>query len=219
METRYDAGMRPLPAESLADSAKDPVYVLQYSIYAAEALLVVDWRVPRALRFSKCTPHAASRVLSRTSLHAQSHSHRYRCPEAVRQNVFNRRGCPRKAATFAWAAILSVTVDFVTPLRRQPPAIGLPDLLDQVRMDHSDVQLPFDVTQVVDNLTCERYLTNAQGTSSGGSPNPLLSKLYYSVRPLLPTSLRIPLQRMYFRGSEKIAFPAWPLESDRGRFA
>jgi hypothetical protein len=92
------------------------------------------------------------------------------------------------------------------------PGDRLPDLLDQVRMDHPDVQLPFDVTQVVDNLTCERYLTNAQGTSSGGSPNPLLSKLYYSVRPLLPTSLRIPLQRMYFRGSEKIAFPAWPLD-------
>ena len=89
---------------------------------------------------------------------------------------------------------------------------NLPDLLEEVRTDKPDVQLPFDSTQLVDNLTHERYLTNSHETSPGGAPNPLLSELYYSVRPFLPPSLRIQLQRMYFRGWEKITFPAWPVD-------
>jgi hypothetical protein len=88
----------------------------------------------------------------------------------------------------------------------------LPDLLDEVRTDRPNVQLPFDLTQIVDNLTHERYLTNLHGASPGGAPGPLLSKLYYSVRPRLPASLRIALQRIYFRGWEKITFPAWPVD-------
>jgi hypothetical protein len=52
---------------------------------------------------------------------------------------------------------------------------------------------------------------NSHG-ASGNAPNPVLRKLYYSVRPFLPASLRIPLQRLYFRGWEKIPFPAWPLD-------
>jgi hypothetical protein len=86
----------------------------------------------------------------------------------------------------------------------------LPHSLDGVLTDQADST--FDLTQLVDNLTHERYLTKSNGTSPGSAPNPLLSKLYYSVRPLLPASLRKPLQRMYFRGWEKIAFPAWPLD-------
>jgi hypothetical protein len=89
---------------------------------------------------------------------------------------------------------------------------NLPDLLDEARTDQPDVQLPFDLAQLVDNLTHERYLTDSHGTSLGGAPNPLLSKLYYCVRPFLPASLRIPLQRIYFHGWDKIAFPAWPLD-------
>ena len=88
----------------------------------------------------------------------------------------------------------------------------LRDLLDEVRTNQPSVQLPFDLTQLVDNLTHERYLMNSHGTSPGGAPNPLLSQLYYSVRPFLPASLRTRLQRMYFRGWEKITFPAWPLD-------
>jgi len=87
----------------------------------------------------------------------------------------------------------------------------LPDLLDEVRTAQPDVLFPFDLTQLVDNLTNERYL-NSHGTPNGNAPNPLLSKLYYSLRPFLPASLRIPLQRMYFRGWESITFPGWPLD-------
>lgn len=87
----------------------------------------------------------------------------------------------------------------------------LPDLLDEARTDQSDVRFPFDLVELVDNLTHERYV-NSHGAFHGSAPNPLLRKLYYAVRPLLPTSLRTPLQRIYLRGWEKIPFPAWPLD-------
>jgi hypothetical protein len=76
----------------------------------------------------------------------------------------------------------------------------------------SPLQPSFDVTQLVDNLTHERYVTNSHGLSPGGASNPLLTKLYYFLRPFLSVSVRSPLQRMYFRGWEKTTFPAWPLD-------
>jgi hypothetical protein len=88
----------------------------------------------------------------------------------------------------------------------------LPDLLDGVRTDQPDVQLPFDLDQLIDNLTHERYLMKSDGTGPGSAPNRLLSRLYYAVRPVLPASVRTPLQRMYFRNWEKIPFPAWPID-------
>jgi hypothetical protein len=138
-------------------------------------------------------------------------SDRYRCPE---QFVRTSLATPLSAENgyFRFGRDL---ICYGRPCGAIPAASAadrLPDLLGEVRTDHPDVQLPFDVTQLVDNLTHERYLTNAHGTSPGSVSNPLLSKLYYSVRPLLPAPLRIPLQRMYFRGWEKIAFPAWPLD-------
>jgi hypothetical protein len=87
-----------------------------------------------------------------------------------------------------------------------------PRLLDGVQADQADIHLPFDLGQLVDNFTHERYLISSNGTAPGSAPNRLLSKLYCSVRPVLPASLRIPLQRMYFRGWEKLAFPAWPVD-------
>jgi hypothetical protein len=88
----------------------------------------------------------------------------------------------------------------------------LPDLFNKLGTDQPDAQLPFDLAQMVDDLTHERYLTRSPGTSPGGAPNPLLRRLYYTVRPFLPELLRIPLQRLYFGGWEKITFPAWPLD-------
>jgi hypothetical protein len=88
----------------------------------------------------------------------------------------------------------------------------LRDLLDEALTSWPGIQLPREVAQLIDHLRHERYVTNPHGTSPGAASNPLLSKLYYSVRPFLPLSLRKPLQRMYLRGWEKISFPAWPLD-------
>jgi len=89
---------------------------------------------------------------------------------------------------------------------------GLPDDLADARIGGPEFQRSFQLTRLVDDLTHERYLKDSHGASLRTAPSPLLRKLYYSVRPFLPGSVRPPLQRMYFRGWEKITFPAWPLD-------
>jgi hypothetical protein len=85
------------------------------------------------------------------------------------------------------------------------------DLIDDIRVDDAHLFLPFDPTQIIDNLRHELYV----GTPNGGPANagPVASKqLYYLIRPLLQTTLRITLQKIYFRGWNKIPFPRWPID-------
>jgi hypothetical protein len=81
------------------------------------------------------------------------------------------------------------------------------DLIEEVQFEGSELLLSFDPTQVIDNLRLEEYLTPKKQVSS--QP---LQDLYYFIRPLLPTGFRRRLQRIYFRGWEKISFPRWPLD-------
>jgi hypothetical protein len=85
------------------------------------------------------------------------------------------------------------------------------DLIDDTRVDEAHLFLPFDPTQIIDNLRHELYV----GAPNGGLANagPVASKqLYYLIRPLLQTTLRSTLQRIYFRGWNKTPFPRWPLD-------
>ena len=138
-------------------------------------------------------------------------SDRYRCPEQfVRASLTGSLSA--ESGYFRFGRDL---LCYGRPCGVSPAASAddrLPDLLDEARTDQPDVHLPFDLAELVDNLTHERYLINSHGTSLSGAPNPILSKLYYFARPFLPESLRIPLQRIYFRGWDKLAFPAWPLD-------
>jgi len=134
-------------------------------------------------------------------------SDRYRCPEKfVKTSLTAPLSAEKGYFRFGTDLIYSGQPCSVFP---GASAGDFPDLLDAVRTDQPDVALPFDLADLIDNLTHERYLN---GTSPANAPNHLLSGLYYSVRPFLPPSLRIPLQRIYFRGWDKIAFPAWPLD-------
>ncbi len=86
------------------------------------------------------------------------------------------------------------------------------NLLHKVRTAPHHPPFPSDPTELVETLTNERYAANSGATLHDYALNPLLSGIYYFLRPFLPTWLRISLQRMYFRGSEKTSFPAWPVD-------
>jgi len=136
---------------------------------------------------------------------------RYRCPEQfIRTSLTAPLSAENGYFRFGRDLLCYGRPCSVTPAKY----VGehLHDLLNEVRTDQPDVRLPFDLTQLVDNLTNERYLMNSDGTSPGSAPHPLFSKLYYSVRPFLSTSLRIQFQRIYFGSREKATFPAWPLD-------
>src|SRR5262249_8883108 len=70
------------------------------------------------------------------------------------------------------------------------------------------VMLPFDITEVVDNLRYELY------TQSGGRwvEKSWVKDAYYRLRPLLPVSVRKHLQKVYLSGWDRILFPAFPVD-------
>lgn len=88
----------------------------------------------------------------------------------------------------------------------------LHDTLQNVRIDDSSVQLPFDPVQVVNNLRHERYQCSKESARAANGSNRLIRKLYYLARPFMTVAVRKHLQRIYFGGWEKIPFPHWPVD-------
>ena len=89
---------------------------------------------------------------------------------------------------------------------------GRYDALESVRIDESEIHLPFDPATVIENLRRERY---------EGSLAPRLERIfsqdwtlatYYSLRSILPVALRRKLQRIYLSGWKDRPFPAWPVD-------
>lgn len=91
------------------------------------------------------------------------------------------------------------------------PDGALRDALAEVVINGTDIQLPFDVDDAVNNLHYERY---AFGGRSGASRahNSVVRQLYYLARPLLPVSIRKHLQRTSLKGRRNIPFPRWPVD-------
>jgi hypothetical protein len=89
------------------------------------------------------------------------------------------------------------------------PAQQLHDLLPEIGAEHGKIVLPFDVDEVVRNLTQELYSHGKSGPIKLNSP---ANRLYYLIRPLLPVAARKHLQRIRLKNWEKIPFPHWPVD-------
>ncbi len=84
------------------------------------------------------------------------------------------------------------------------------DASQQVQCSRSSILLPFDVSQVLDNLRYERYVQ--QPKNLRWLEQSWAKDIYYRLRPMLPISLRKHLQKLYLRDWDAIAFPAWPVD-------
>jgi hypothetical protein len=140
------------------------------------------------------------------------------------QFLTDRFRCPEDLAAFTVAADLSEDEGFFRfgsltcygQCFSGPPAKlvtnNLPYVAQHMRIDRLPVRLPFDPVQVVDNLRFERYVANSpRGVKSPASKN-VIRDMYYLARPLMPVAVRKQFQQMYFRGWDKISFPAWPVD-------
>ena len=93
-----------------------------------------------------------------------------------------------------------------------PTPLGeLDDALAYAEVKSHEIQLPFDVEEVIENLRRERY--TAHFHEEGQVLDEILRKTYYFIRPFLGSSVRRYLQKMYLRGWDKIPFPAWPVDA------
>jgi hypothetical protein len=85
---------------------------------------------------------------------------------------------------------------------------GVPDSVCDVVVENGTIYLPFDPSQVADNLRYELYV----GDWRAKFPLSLISKMYYLVRPLLPVGLRRHLQKFHLNARSKSQFPQWPVD-------
>jgi hypothetical protein len=86
----------------------------------------------------------------------------------------------------------------------------MPDVAQEVTVDGANVNLPFDTQEVVDNLRCELYPSQARNENSALYAT--VSAMYYGVRPILPVGVRKYLQRVHLMGWDQIPFPHWPVD-------
>jgi hypothetical protein len=86
------------------------------------------------------------------------------------------------------------------------------DASKSIRITGSEIRLPFDPDQVIENLRRERYLGTLVTQRERIVTHEWIRKSYYLVRELLPVSFRRHLQRAYFREWKELPFPAWPVD-------
>ena len=87
------------------------------------------------------------------------------------------------------------------------------DAVRDVVPNGKGLRLPFDPSEVIQNLRYERYAAAGHRADVTVFGRPVLQKAYYLVRPLLPVKLRKHLQRLHLGDWKQIPFPAWPVDS------
>jgi hypothetical protein len=81
--------------------------------------------------------------------------------------------------------------------------------LGRVKFDGRICILPFDPTEIANNLRYERYVSR----ESGPFWKRLIHKTYYALRPAFPVFLRRHFQRRWLKGWDRKPFPRWPVDS------
>jgi hypothetical protein len=85
------------------------------------------------------------------------------------------------------------------------------DALSDVAVHGTTVAVPFNPTDVIDNLRLERY-ANQDGDGGLSRLERILKDAYYVFRPLMPIQLRKHLQRAHLNGWRDLSFPRWPVD-------
>jgi hypothetical protein len=94
------------------------------------------------------------------------------------------------------------------------PEGNLPPIDSLISRTSGSVALPFDPTEIIDNLRREKYVGSAKAEISYIADNKSISRrIYYALRPLFPVKVRRILQRIALQDWSKISFPAWPVDT------
>jgi len=136
----------------------------------------------------------------------------YRCPESFID--FALAGAPSSQSTyFGFGKEL---VCFGRSCGSSSNTINgnkLADLSEGVTWDGSTLRLPFDPSDIVENLRRERYATNGHASKRPLLSRRLVQEVYYALRPLLGVSVRKHLQRLFLRDWDSLPFPRWPVDT------
>src|SRR5262245_31122821 len=128
--------------------------------------------------------------------------------------------CPKAFVSLGLQGTLSETAGFFSfgsdiichgrsscGYRKGRPNALLYDVSSDVEAKNSELLMPFDPVEVIDNLRLERYC------SSDSSVLRLAKQAYYGLRPWLSVAARSFIQRARLRDWRKLAFPHWPVDT------
>lgn len=131
----------------------------------------------------------------------------FRCPEQF-ANLGVKRDVSTATGFFQFGERITCYGQCAASAQAGGVAQDLPDRSDGVRR----LDLPFDLTEIVNNLRYERYRSDLRVPWDAVTGSDAAKRIYYSLRPLLPVRVRRHLQRARLRGWEKIRFPHWPVD-------
>lgn len=86
------------------------------------------------------------------------------------------------------------------------------DASQAVHVDRGWVRLPFNLSEVVDNLRRERYMNAGDTSRTLRGLRSVRHQIYYFFRPWMPVSVRKYLQRLNLYDWQRLRFPHWPVD-------
>jgi hypothetical protein len=134
---------------------------------------------------------------------------RYRCPEKVLDLALSKQVSPGSGYFRFGPNAICYGRSCASKQALQPESAQY-DALKDVSIANTTLRLPFDPTEIIDNLRLERYANNP-GTER--RLERFFQKLYYQFRPLTNLSLRKQVQKFHARNWKSRRFPHWPVDT------
>jgi hypothetical protein len=134
---------------------------------------------------------------------------RYRCPETLLDFALSG-AVSSDAGYFRFGPNVTCYGRSCSALCNIPAESLLYDSVEEVVVGDSQLKLPFNPTEIIDNLRLERYPDSGRAESGHEK---LQRKLYYLLRPLTNMTVRKQIQKFHARNWEKRPFPRWPVDT------
>jgi len=156
-----------------------------------------------------------------SGVHLQNHSTPVDDQVVLNRPIWDRFRCPAEFLDFRLAGELNAAPSFfhlgpdtkcygrfLQSMHSARSNSSLADATSWIRYDDGRLGLPFDPSEIIDNLRLERY----PGCGLGKREQALKSA-YYHLRPLTNRWLRSHVQRIRAVGWQKRSFPQWPVDT------
>jgi hypothetical protein len=141
----------------------------------------------------------------------QRFSDYFRCPDDLVDFRLSAELAPR-AGFFRFGPDLMCYGRTISGRTQPDPSGSLEDVFSQTRTKQRAVYLPFNIDEVVENLRQERYSAASLAHNYGSAAQSVACKIYYIVRPFLPTFIRQHIQRLALHHWDERPFPSWPID-------
>lgn len=141
------------------------------------------------------------------NLQIQAVHDRYRCPEEFLDFRLSGDLCP-ESGYFQFGVGTTCYGRSSNGTNRMRLGSQLVESLQTAKCDGKQVLLPFDPTEIIDNLRWERY-----PSSQLRAYEHALKSLYYRLRPITNRSLRKQIQRLRAAHWQERQFPSWPVDT------